>query len=59
MEDLARVRSGLSITMSEPRYEIRIFYSEHIEAARRFAAPSYREEVRRLMAAGTLDPEED
>ncbi len=45
--------------MSEPRYEIRIFYSEHIEDARRIAAPYYREEERRLMAAGTLNPEED
>ncbi len=34
-------------------------YREHIEAARRIAAPSYREEIRRLMVAGTLDPEED
>ncbi len=34
-------------------------YSEHVEAARRIAAPSYREEIRRLMAAGTSDPEEE
>ncbi len=34
-------------------------YREHVEAARTIAAPSYREEVRRLMAAGTLDPEEE
>jgi hypothetical protein len=33
--------------------------SEHEAAARTIAAVSYREEVRRLMAAGTLDPEEE
>ena len=32
---------------------------EIVEAARRLAAASYREEVRRLMAAGTLDLEEE
>ncbi len=34
-------------------------YREHIEAARRIAAPSYRAEIHRLMAAGTLDEEEE
>lgn len=29
-------------------------YSEHVEAARREAAPSYREEIRALMRAGKL-----
>ena len=34
-------------------------YRESVEAAREIAAPSYRAEIRRLMAAGTLDEEEE
>lgn len=32
-------------------------YSEHVAAAQEIAAASYREELRRMMKAGTLEPE--
>lgn len=34
-------------------------YCEHVEAAERIAAAEYRAEVRRMMAAGTLDPDDE
>lgn len=34
-------------------------YREHIEAAEAIAAPSYRDEIRKMMAAGTLDEKEE
>lgn len=34
-------------------------YSEHVAAAEEVAATSYREEIRAMMRAGTLDEEEE
>ncbi len=34
-------------------------YCEHVEAAEQIVAVEYRAEIRRMMAAGTLDPDDE